>query len=403
MTHGLLIAGASLLLGAGQASVSTPSVAPHAAHSAFDRSAWQSDFTRLKQSLAQGYANLDWQIDHRGLKPAAIDRYVEGALAKAESDVEAALLFARLIEWFDDPHLRLEYGPAPNSATLLPRSSQSALLRSTELCSAANYRSGKSAANLLYDRVPGWRAVGEGSFAAGRIGTTGFIQIPAFGEDRYPAACAKVARAGLDGRALQLAVRKQLNAELKATIGSLKASGIERLVIDVRGNGGGSEWSETVAAMLTGGELVRMAPRRAAPTCDRSSIWKGERPCSIYADAPKRQTFQGTGVWTGPLAVLIDNGSASATEEFVTLLKGSKRAAIVGKRTFGSGCGYIDGGHAFVFQAAKMHVMMPNCSRYTADGINEIEGIAPDIVVEWAALSSEAVPNLLETIFAATP
>jgi hypothetical protein len=131
-------------------------------------------------------------------------------------------------------------------------------------------------------------------------------------------------------------------------------------------------------------------------------MWRGERPCGIYGAAAETEIFPGKGLWNGPLAVLTDRRSASAAEEFVTLLKDSKRAAIVGERTFGSGCGYIDGGHAFAFQAAPMHVMMPNCSRYTAEGVNEIEGIAPTVAVDWATLAPAEVPLMLDRAFAAT-
>lgn len=366
---------------------------------AFDRAAWKADYERLKTALAQGYANLDWQVDRRNLSLVAADKAISAMLDAARSDVEAALIFARLVDAFKDPHLQLNYGPAPDSAELLPQQSDSAPIQAAELCKTARYRAAKPATRLPYAKAAGWVPVADGPFQAGLIGATGFIRIPAFGEDRYPEACAKVTKPGLEGRNLQLAVRAELNRQLGALIGTLEARGMKRLVVDISGNGGGSEWSAEVARMLTGGPLSRQQPRRVAPKCDRSPMWRGERPCDVYGAPPEVETLAGTGRWTGPLAVLVDRWSASAAEEFVTLLKDSKRATIVGERTFGSGCGYVDGGHAFAFQAAPMHVMMPNCSRYTAEGINEIEGIAPTVAVDWATAAPAEVPAVLDRAF----
>ena len=79
----------------------------------------------------------------------------------------------------------------------------------------------------------------------------------------------------------------------------------------------------------------------------------------------------------GPMVVLVDHRSASAAEDFAYWLVGSGVARLVGERTFGAGCGYMDGGWAYQFTAFDAHAMMPNCSRYTADGINQIEGLEP--------------------------
>ena len=398
MTLRLILFGATLLAVAlpGPAAAQSP-----AAATGFDRAAWKADYERLKQALAQGYANLDWQVDRRGLNLVAADKAISAMLDKASSDVEATLIFSRLVDAFKDPHLQLIYGPAPASAALLPQQSDTgAPVQSANLCKAAGYGSARTATRLPYSKAPAWTPISEAPFQAGLIGKTGFLRIPAFGEDRFADACAKVARPGLEGRDLQLAARAELNRQLAALIATMKTRGMTRLAVDISGNGGGSEWSAEVAAMLTGGTLTRQAPRRAAPGCDRMAMWRGERPCDVYGAPPHVETFAGQGNWTGPLAVLVDRRSASAAEEFVTLLKGSKRAVIVGERTFGSGCGYIDGGHAFAFRAAPMHLMMPNCSRYTAEGINEIEGIAPMVPVDWATLPPDDVPAFLDKAFA---
>ena len=44
--------------------------------------------------------------------------------------------------------------------------------------------------------------------------------------------------------------------------------------------------------------------------------------------------------------------------------------------------------------------MMPNCSRYTRDGVNEIEGIAPDVAVDWMTLRPADSAAMLRGLFA---
>ncbi len=367
---------------------------------AFDPAPWLADFERIKLGLAEGYANLDWQVDKRGINLARADGQIREMLGKATSDVLAALVIAKLVDALDDPHVELRFGPPPPSATLVPRqSSVDGVAVASDACVEGKYAEGRAATRLAYPEAPGWRQLSEGPFLAGTIGDIGIIRIPAFGEDRYLAACKAVAKPGMDDRALQHATRAELNRQLKALVASLRARGMKKLAIDITGNGGGSEWSSEVAAMFASGELKRNAPRRAGPTCDRSSVWQGKRPCPVYAKAPEIETVRGTGVWTGPLAVLANRNTASAAEEFITWLKDNKRATIAGERTFGAGCGYVDGGHAIALKAAALHIMVPNCSRYTGEGINEIEGIAPHVTVDWSATKGADMPAVLEGLF----
>jgi hypothetical protein len=46
----------------------------------FDRTAWNADFERIKIGLAQGYANLDWQIEWLGINLARADQQIAAML-----------------------------------------------------------------------------------------------------------------------------------------------------------------------------------------------------------------------------------------------------------------------------------------------------------------------------------
>ena len=117
------------------------------------------------------------------------------------------------------------------------------------------------------------------------------------------------------------------------------------------------------------------------PACDRSGIWRGEKPCPALQPAGERARLQGVGAWTGPVLILADRGTGSASEDFVAWLQQNRVAKVIGERTAGAGCGYVNGGTRTQFRASPFDVMMSNCARFLDDGTNEIEGIAPDIEI----------------------
>ena len=165
----------------------------------FGRSAWKADFERIKTGLAQGYANLDWQIEKRRLNLARADQQINAMLDRANSDVEAAVVLYRLVDAFHDPHLQLLPGPAPDTATLLPRqSSVDAPIKLADSCSDAHYSDRKPATSLPYARAPEWREISPSPFQAGLIGDIGIIRIPSFDEQDYLTVCKAVTKAGLE-------------------------------------------------------------------------------------------------------------------------------------------------------------------------------------------------------------
>ena len=99
----------------------------------------------------------------------------------------------------------------------------------------------------------------------------------------------------------------------------LGAAGVDGLVIDLRGNGGGSlrEANELTGLFIEYGPTVQIKGTGAR-------IWRdGKR---------RRGPF-----YEGPLAIMIDRLSASASEIFAGALQDYGRAIIVGDRSFGKG------------------------------------------------------------------
>jgi carboxyl-terminal processing protease len=109
--------------------------------------------------------------------------------------------------------------------------------------------------------------------------------------------------------------------EFLGSLRTLKAQGMERLVLDLRGNRGGyMEMAIRISdEFLKDGQLI---VSQKGETDDSNE--------SFYATS--------SGLWeTGPVMVLVDGGSASASEIVAGALQDHDRALIVGRRSFGKG------------------------------------------------------------------
>jgi hypothetical protein len=387
----------------------------------YDPKPWLADQDRLTRDMAQGYANLDWIAAHRRLDLARLDRDTRARLAGAHSRIRALLALRDFVHAFGDPHLKLQWGerpiapepPASAGAAAVPAATAAgttAVAGTTNSvhddppagadCAAAGYEDDDHAFRFPFERIRGWQALGGEAFPIGRIGDVGVLRIAQLGEERYAAACAEAFTPGIGRRALQLKTRARLQARLRAALASLRANGARRLLVDVSGNGGGSEWVAEVITLLTDRRLSRAEPRVVAPACDRAAVWHGRAPCAVFSGPPTRATLQGVGAWTGPVLVLADRGTASASEDLVAWLQQNKVASILGERTMGAGCGYVDGGTRTQLRASHFDVRMPNCARFLDDGTNEIEGLAPDIALPMQAEDAQAQADALARLLA---
>lgn len=115
---------------------------------------------------------------------------------------------------------------------------------------------------------------------------------------------------------------KNINAakDVKAEIEHLKAEGIDGLVLDLRNNGGGS--LPTVVEMA--GLFIKDGPIvQVRSTGEAKEVLKDRDP-SIS--------------WDGPLVILVNEISASASEIMAAAMQDYKRAIIIGgKQTYGKG------------------------------------------------------------------
>jgi hypothetical protein len=362
----------------------------------YDPDAWLADLDRLEADMAQGYANLDWMVGHRGMDLARLDRETRARLADAHSRVRAFVAMRDFVHAFRDPHLKLAWGerPVAGAPALVPDAAAATTAATHEMpadppagkdCASAGYEEEGHEFRFPLASMAGWKPLAEGDFPAGLVGDVGVLRIAQFGEDRYGTRCEEVFKPGIGRHALKLAVRARLQAQLAERIAMLQRAGARRLLVDVSGNGGGTEWVSDVVALMTTRPLARPSPRMVAPTCDRGSIWRGGTPCPVLEPAGEPSQLQGTGPWNGPVLVLADRGTGSASEDFVAWLRINGVARVLGEPTAGAGCGYVNGGQRSRFRASRFDVLMPNCARFLPDGRNEIEGIPPDLALPMTA------------------
>lgn len=372
----------------------------------YDPQPWLSDYSRLKRDMAQGYANLDWAAGKRGTDLAALDRQTTAKLEDAHSRVRAFIALRDFIQGFNDPHLRMKPGERPMPVAP-PTDASAARTEPGDPpagadCQAAGYEEGDHGFRFPFATMPGWTPVRDGDFPTGLLGDVGVLRIAQFGEDRYLAACQAAMQPRIGDRALQLAVRARLQASLREAIAELRARRARRLLVDVTGNGGGSEWVSEVIALMTDKSLTRWEALVVDPACDRSGVWRGDSPpCPVFGRGTgNRATLQGNGAWDGSLLILADRGTGSAAEDFVAWLQQNRVATVIGDRTAGAGCGYVDGGKPTRLSVVPVDVWMPNCARFLNDGSNEIEGIAPDIPIPMDNADAEAQANALAAVLA---
>jgi C-terminal processing protease CtpA/Prc len=100
------------------------------------------------------------------------------------------------------------------------------------------------------------------------------------------------------------------------------------------------------------------------------------------------------------LFLAVDRATGSAAELFAALLADNGAAKIVGERTLGAGCGYVNGGNPLALPHSGLRVEAPNCVRSRRDGSNEVEGIVPDVAVSWTAEDAAKLESFGQKVLA---
>ena len=275
---GLLAAGALVCAGV------------HAA--GFDPSPWQQDFAQMKRELASTYANLDWAVSARRMDLKALAAEASAQLATAKSEEEARRVFERFLAAFGDGHLRIVWKQA--DAAPAPQPEAAGAGAAAKSCADLGYRRPRDA-GLDFAALSGFERLSTDesvSFPAGVLtadsgAKLGILRISLLMEPAFPEACEQIHRAGTPcagdcAGKLMAAVGKSITASLERQVRALAARKVDALVVDLTGNGGGSDWAEAAARIVTAPDLA--APRIAGIRHPHWVKQLGERIADFDAD-----------------------------------------------------------------------------------------------------------------------
>ena len=162
---------------------------------------------------------------------------------------------------------------------------------------------------------------------------------------------------------------RNATSDIKQEIRRLKAEGVEGLVLDLRNNGGGS--LKTVVDI--GGLFIKDGPIVQVRSTGEDRQVLSDRDDSVE--------------WGGPLVILVNEFSASASEILAAAMQDYKRAVIIGsKQTYGKGT---------VQNVIDLNMMIKNNTngdmgafKFTTQkyyringGSTQLEGVKSDVVV----------------------
>lgn len=240
----------------------------------FDPKPYLEDLDQVHEVFSTKYALLEWAVFEREADLPALFARTRTRIEQAHNDYEARTAFDRFARFLNDEHVSFNWpraGAAPQPQTACARFNPAMV------------------AKPLAALMPGYRAVpGADEFPSGIVeaNTTkvGVVQIGLFWDAGFPSLCeaALVALAipkdkpcddKCSDRMDDWAYVKMTN-DFAAALRALKDAGAEVLLVDVAGDGGGTEWSEAAARMVTRLRLTSM----------RTRVARGEHWAKIFTD-----------------------------------------------------------------------------------------------------------------------
>lgn len=424
----------------------------------WDTAPWLADLKQIRAAVDRDYPNRDWLTGTREVNLDAMFDRTAADIRAGSSDADARHALDALIRRFRDGHVELRWPEAAGGDTPAP---QPPPATAAAFCAARGYDAGQVTAGTAA-AMPGYRPIDSGSpLAAGVVESAGtkigVIRIGVFDPHGYPALCeqavantrivpAKPCDAACED-ALITEAYALMTRGLTTGIERLRAAGATVLMIDLTRNGGGSEWGEAAARIVSPVPL-RSAPvmvmpaehwvvswRKLAESLRKEAATAGATDRAVLLDLAVRadktaeglapctgsdckrlvQAGYGSGllpelkagsfddkpwgpqvfsaaqfpyrdsVWRGPLIVLVDDETWSAAEQFSAILQDNGAAVIMGTRTGGAGCGHLDGDTPVTLPHSKASLHLPNCARLRKDHSNEVNGVVPDVPtgVRW--------------------
>lgn len=339
---------------------------------AFDREAWRKDFAQLKRELSVAYANLEWAVESRRMDLPSLASRAEDLLAKSTSDDEARRIFESFLGRFGDGHLRIRW-PKPGAPAATAPAGEPAKTAARS-CADLGYRRPRDE-GLDLSAFPRYRKLAtpeSASFPAGVLETVGgkrlgIVRIALLMEGAFPEVCEQVhpVPAPCDAQCearIESEVGRRIGAALAAQVRALRKEGVTAIAVDLTANGGGSDWAEAAARIVTAPGVVaprmafirhphwveqfrmrledverdlarpelpegvrpalekaraaiRESARVAAEPCDRSAAWEGRATCALVAREP---AWRSTGLLATRPAYDVSGLSADHVLDFLS-------------------------------------------------------------------------------------
>jgi hypothetical protein len=223
-----------------------------------DPKPWLGDLRQARAALAEKYANFEWAVFDRELDLSKLFTTAQHRIETASSDADARAAFDRLAARLSDDHVDFRW----------PTAAAAASNPSADRCAALGFDA-HMAAGPLAALAPGYRPLAHAAaseFPAGIIVSAGrqigVLKLGVFDPAGYPELCqaalqalAIPATAPCDDDACRDRVMTwaaaRMTRDFAAQLRALQAAGATALVVDIAGNGGGTQWAEAAARMLT--------------------------------------------------------------------------------------------------------------------------------------------------------
>jgi hypothetical protein len=230
----------------------------------FDPKPWLEDLEQTREALGTKYANLEWVVIEREINLESLFNDAKAQLQSATSETDAQAVFDRLARRLGDGHVRFRWS-TDHSPKAVPKAD----------CADLGYDlgiRGKQVAALM----PGYSPIGDApakEFPAGTIQVTGHtvgvIKIGIFSPDGMPELCAESLTAlnippdsACDDTCkdrIDTWVSDRMTRDLAVQLRAIDNAKADVLLVDVANNGGGTEWAEAAARMVT---AVRLKSER---------------------------------------------------------------------------------------------------------------------------------------------
>ncbi|MHC4236635.1 MAG: S41 family peptidase [Planctomycetota bacterium] len=216
-----------------------------------------ADLAQLENLVATTYANFEWALTEGGIDPVALHARTHREIQEARSDDEARQALKRFVESFRDGHFRLREARGEVSDGDAGKNGPGPETPGPLACEELGYEEHDQSLRLDFgdqfrpatdpdDPFPaGWLARSDGS----RIG---LVRIDEFGAERYGEYCPQT----WESYRKTLEQADRLLDEIAQRIRVLESHDVAGLIVDITGNGGGSDWVDPTARMLTDKQLL---------------------------------------------------------------------------------------------------------------------------------------------------